>query len=34
MVHRGLTVGEVVLKYPEAVEVFERHELTFCAGCL
>jgi iron-sulfur cluster repair protein YtfE (RIC family) len=33
MVHRGLTVGEVVLKYPEAVEVFERHELTFCAGC-
>ncbi|TCP56050.1 hypothetical protein EV586_103710 [Tumebacillus sp. BK434] len=33
MIHKGLTVGEVVHRYPEAVEVFDKHELTFCAGC-
>ncbi|MFD2172122.1 hypothetical protein [Tumebacillus lipolyticus] len=33
MIHKGLTVGEVVRTVPEAVEVFEEHELTFCAGC-
>ncbi|ASS76695.1 hypothetical protein CIG75_18110 [Tumebacillus algifaecis] len=33
MIRKELTVGEVVQAYPEAIEVFDKHELTFCAGC-
>jgi len=30
---KKMTVGEVVHRFPETIEVFEHHELTFCAGC-
>jgi iron-sulfur cluster repair protein YtfE (RIC family) len=32
-IHKGLTVGEVMHRFPETIEVFEKHELSFCAGC-
>lgn len=30
---KNMTVGEVVHRFPETIEVFEHHELTFCSGC-
>jgi iron-sulfur cluster repair protein YtfE (RIC family) len=32
-INKTMTVGEVVHRFPEAVEVFEKHELSFCPSC-
>jgi len=32
-VARDVRVGDVVHAYPETKEIFEQHEMSFCAGC-